>query len=838
MLGLPNMVRGQILRVGREDGDRLALPDIAEARAQASLSPAMSYAASENYYPGAYMVVYRIEDLYDLVPSHTDMSAADQERIAEMARTLPVEALVEDSLKLRTGAPIIGGDRMIESGNGWVRALRVAQRDAPAKWREYYAAVDQQAAEMNLHDQIDAARNPVLVRERLTPVPNRADFMAEANVDSDIGFRPTDELVEVEREEGEQVSRVKPVLLTTETIERMKSEGRKGRRRRTRKALYDLDDLLPEFVEETPEPKPSHQRSRRSRATTGASLKSPEAVKVARPKSKRERRPAKPTVAPPYGPEPKPPASDTSVLPPEVVGPSRVNEPRKERKPEMQVEAGSPLVFFAGEDVQLPSVKEARREAADDAPLTYAFSERFPKFAYMLRYRVVDLDDLITSHNAIDLDLIPNPAFPKEIQPRIRERLGSRAQVWKIAKELIPERLTGETNQLRAGAPIIGGDLMVESGNGRILALRMARGQMPDSWQEYKEEVELRAAELGIADQLEGVDDPVLVRDRLTPVNRVSFAREANDDETLTLSPVETALKEADAIPNHVLEALDSFEGEEADTSIDAMFRSPRMRSAVMAYIKELPPNTWNELVTKDGTLNRQGKQRFKAALFAKVYDGENGVRLAETFLEDDEGSKNIENALFNTLRQTAEVKAGIRRGRLPDEVDLSEDIIKVVDKLMELRAHSMTVGPVPSPGWPAGRSVRGGPHTAPTGLTGLHRREQEVGQADQADHVRVRGAGEQGLATRPGRHVRPHRARDEREAVCRGPRRRQGRPVWRGGSPRDGAPEGVSEERVLRGPRVRQGQRHDHRAVCGTAGGHRPRIGLREAGGRVLRQP
>ena len=728
LLGLPSMVRGRVLSVGREGSDEdLALPDITEAKAQASLSPSMSYAVSEDF-PGAYMVAYRVKDLYDLAPSHTEMSPADQERVAAMARDLPVDALVEDSQKLRQGAPVVGGDLLVESGNGWVRALRLARRDVPGQWREYYAAVDKQAAELNLHDQFDAAASPVLVRERLTPVPNRADFMAEANVDGKIGFNPTDEVVDKvvqritrqewdgvapekrphpsKKEEGdpllhhqmfdlEGVPRTKPEgLITKETIEKLKSKGRRGRKRTTRKALFGVDPdeprLLPDEDEQPVTEKP--RRKGRRRVTTDAAPKPAEAVEAAKPKSQRKRKSVKPDAAPPPGPEapPKP----AGVLPAESVGPPPpVQEDPKEREPEVPVEAGTPLAFIAGEDAELPSVKEARRDAAGDQPLTWAFSERFPKFAYMLRYRVVDLADLITSHNTTDSELVPNSAFPKEIQPRIRERLGSRAQVWEIAKDLIPEQLTNETNQIRAGTPIIGGDMLVESGNGRILALRMAQEQAPEGWSDYKDEVELRAEELGIADQLEGVEAPVLVRERVTPVNRVAFAREANDPDVLTLSPVETALKEADAIPDNVLETLDSFEGEEADASIDAMFRSPRMQAAVVAYIRQLPKNTWNELVTKDGkALNRQGKQRFKAALFAKVYDGENGVRLAETFLEDDDASKNIENALFNTLRQTAQVKAGIRQGRLPAQADISEDIIKVVDKLVDLKANSLTV--------------------------------------------------------------------------------------------------------------------------------------------------
>jgi predicted ABC-type ATPase len=84
-----------------------------------------------------------------------------------------------------------------------------------------------------------------------------------------------------------------------------------------------------------------------------------------------------------------------------------------------------------------------------------------------VRYRVVDAGDLVASHN---LDLSENPAFPRDLQPRERGRAAGGEQVQKIAAELNPE-LLAHSPLASEGAPIVGPDLVVESGNGRISAI-------------------------------------------------------------------------------------------------------------------------------------------------------------------------------------------------------------------------------------------------------------------------------------------------------------------------------------------------------------------------------
>lgn len=87
-----------------------------------------------------------------------------------------------------------------------------------------------------------------------------------------------------------------------------------------------------------------------------------------------------------------------------------------------------------------------------------------------VRWAVVEAADLVASH---DNALRPNPDFPAELQPRDRTRAASEAQITKIANNIDPE-LLGESRKASDGAPIVGADRVVESGNARTIALRRA----------------------------------------------------------------------------------------------------------------------------------------------------------------------------------------------------------------------------------------------------------------------------------------------------------------------------------------------------------------------------
>lgn len=144
-----------------------------------------------------------------------------------------------------------------------------------------------------------------------------------------------------------------------------------------------------------------------------------------------------------------------------------------------------------------------------------------------MRLKVVEADSLITSND--DTGRV-NPDYPAELQPRDRSRAASEAQINEIASNLAP-RLLGRSPSATDGAPIVGPDNVVESGNGRTLAIRRAyqRGRA----EHYRE---------WLADQgfdVAGMCAPVLVRERIAPMTmeeRRAYTLEANERTTLELS--------------------------------------------------------------------------------------------------------------------------------------------------------------------------------------------------------------------------------------------------------------------------------------------------------------
>ena len=114
---------------------------------------------------------------------------------------------------------------------------------------------------------------------------------------------------------------------------------------------------------------------------------------------------------------------------------------------------------------------------------------------------------------ASNLKTSQDPGYDTKLQPRQRDRAASQAQVRDIASNLDPERL-GYSSEADRGAPIVGSDGMVESGNGRVLALRSVYQQNGPTAQAY------RAWLVSQGVDVSAYRNPVLVRQRTTPMSQ------------------------------------------------------------------------------------------------------------------------------------------------------------------------------------------------------------------------------------------------------------------------------------------------------------------------------
>ena len=320
---------------------------------------------------------------------------------------------------------------------------------------------------------------------------------------------------------------------------------------------------------------------------------------------------------------------------------------------------------------------------------TEAFGIDDPNQAYRFRFRVVSLDDLVASQSD-PRSLTPNPNFPAELQPRSRDRAASQMQIERLAREINPAILLDDAHQIDHGAMIVGSDGIVESGNGRALALQLARAEFPEKWSQYQQALRAAVGRYGFSPQdLRSIKDPVLVRERITPVDRTRFVAEANGRATLAMAPLEQARVDAGRLSDDAVGNITVGDGQ----SMEQALRSAGNRDLVRAFMGTVPDNERAELLDADGLLNRVGLARLRAALFAKAYPGPAGQALGDTLLESlDAGTKNIESAVFASLPKIAQAESLIRAGARDSGLSITEDVAHATNVLARLRQQGISV--------------------------------------------------------------------------------------------------------------------------------------------------
>jgi N12 class adenine-specific DNA methylase len=292
------------------------------------------------------------------------------------------------------------------------------------------------------------------------------------------------------------------------------------------------------------------------------------------------------------------------------------------------------------------------------------------------QYALIESGDLTTSH---DESLRPVATYPAELQPRERERHASEMQIQQIVGRLDPARL-GESADVATGAPIVGADGLVESGNARTIALKrvyQANGQKAIDYKQYLKD---NADRFGItAESVDAMQKPVLVRVRNTPVNRAEFARQANQSTVARMSPSEQA--RADAAQIDSLDDLNPTESGEFSSGSSAPF--------VRRFMAKLPATEQAGLIDANGQLSQSGYTRIRNAVLAKAY-GDSPVlqRMVESL---DSNIRNVGTALLRVAPQVAKTREAINEGALHD-ADLTPDLMAAVEELSSLKDKGTSV--------------------------------------------------------------------------------------------------------------------------------------------------
>ena len=387
-------------------------------------------------------------------------------------------------------------------------------------------------------------------------------------------------------------------------------------------------------------------------------------------------------------------AGDAPTASPEAaIGRTKRSEGTGGTKPDLEAELGA-LLRRSGLS---PERQAVIRAALEDAPADQSGKTSTVVMpdgtAIEARLEVVELDDLIASH---DESMGINPDFPPELQPRDRTRAASAEQVAALAAKLDP-RLLGETPTPGEGAPIVGPEGVVESGNGRTLALRRAYGQGMASAKRYRQYLADRGH------RVEGMKQPVLVRRRtteLTPERRVAFTRQANE-ATVARPPGPPGPGPSGRMDGYrpSMGAAEQAAGdaERLGTDVLDLVRAPDLQAAanrpfVRAFIDALPASERAGLMAADGSLARAGAARIEAALLARAYgDDERGLRapfhLTARLVEsaDDELGP-LGKALADAAPGVARLKAGIEAGSTAAEGDPVPGLLDAVRAVVQAR--------------------------------------------------------------------------------------------------------------------------------------------------------
>jgi hypothetical protein len=315
-----------------------------------------------------------------------------------------------------------------------------------------------------------------------------------------------------------------------------------------------------------------------------------------------------------------------------------------------------------------------------------------------VQYAIVEAGDLITSHDTI---LRINKDYPQELQPRDRTRAASELQIDRIAQNLSPEFL-GESPKASDGAPIVGQDGIVESGNARTIALKRVYETGNTNAALYKDWLKDNAEKFGLTRaQIEGAKQPVLVRIRTGEVDRLRFVQEANEASVAAMSPTERAMTDAKNLPIDLLESLAIGEtGEIAGAS------------KILAAI--VPPTEFGAYVMEGGDLNADGLRRVRNAIFAKAYT--NPIALEKMAESPDPNVKNIVSAMLSASPRMAAMREAVARGEL-HALDIGPDVGNAMAKMSRLRDQGHTVEMYLAQLAPDGRNLFGQQELTPVAM-------------------------------------------------------------------------------------------------------------------------
>lgn len=259
-------------------------------------------------------------------------------------------------------------------------------------------------------------------------------------------------------------------------------------------------------------------------------------------------------------------------------------------------------------------------------------------------------------------------------QPRDRTRAASDIQIKSIANNPDYRRLS-DSPIMDVGAPVLSHDGLIVGGNGRFEGISQAHSQ--GTGKEYLRTLKEDAINKGIDPALiDGMKSPVLVRRITQPFDTRKLAIASNSGLTLEMSPLEKAHVDAERMVG--VEDLDITDnGDIALTEKNYV----KLKDVLSDYnVSEL-----GSLADKNLRLSPEGVKRIKNALLSKAFG--NSEILSRIIDSTSDDMRNVHGALIKSAGVVAKTKAEILSGKVPDALDITENLLGAVETFAQIRA-------------------------------------------------------------------------------------------------------------------------------------------------------
>ena len=253
----------------------------------------------------------------------------------------------------------------------------------------------------------------------------------------------------------------------------------------------------------------------------------------------------------------------------------------------------------------------------------------------------------------------------------MRETAPARDQVNQMSARLQPERL-GPSPEANSGAPIVGPDNVVESGNGRTLAIAKAykagRGDKYRKWLESQ------------GHDVTGIDQPILIARRqtdLSPGQRAAFTHSANTASGLRMNAAEQAA--ADARLDHAGRDREQIAGR-----LGGQFSEQQSRRSCARSYHGFPPAERGGMLDAQGNLSQAGVRRLEAAMSARAYG--DGDFISRAFDAADPNIRGLAGALTDAAGSWMRMRQAAREGVIDAGHDITVDLMNAARAVIRAR--------------------------------------------------------------------------------------------------------------------------------------------------------